>query len=175
MGPLPDVATYPLEECLSQVLRHHGVEESLMVLESATNQGRISPSQARLLIAEAPARRRGLKFFDPKAESGSETRVRLFLQRHRFQVQSQVVIEGIGRVDLKVGRSLLIECDSQEFHGDHRVDRRRDVGAAEQGYAKQRLSFEQVHHTWADTQRFLLRLLSTGKHLLPPRPLGWLK
>lgn len=171
-GRFPETAVFPLADCLRQVIKHHEPEASLMVLESAVNKELMRPSEARHIIAGGSVRsRRTLEFFDPKAESGSETRVRLFLQQHRFKVRSQVVIPGVGRVDLLVGKSQILECDSQAHHGDHRVDRRRDLAARELGYDSDRLSFEQVHHTWEATQEFLLRLLRTGRHLLEPRPL----
>ncbi|MBB1508351.1 hypothetical protein [Tessaracoccus sp. MC1756] len=86
-GPLPGQAVFPVLDCLAQVIRHHTPGEALMVLESAANKALITPGQARLLIADAPARKqRLLKFFNPLAESGSETRVRLWLQQQRIPV-----------------------------------------------------------------------------------------
>lgn len=143
-----------------------------MVLESAVNKAMLTSEAAETLIREAPVhKQRTLKFFDGDAGSGSETRVRLFLQQHRFHVQSQQQIVGVGAVDLLVGRALIIECDSAGHHSDHREDRRRDLAARELGYSTLRLSYSQVHRTWSKTSAKLLRILRTGEHLIAPSPL----
>lgn len=142
-----------------------------MVLESATNLGLITRASAEQHIGLASLRmQRTLSFFDPSAGSGSETRVRLFLQQHRFPVRSQVAIDGVGHVDLLVGRSLIVECDSASHHSDHREDRRRDLAARELGYSTLRLSYSQVHRTWSRTSEKLLHLLRTQRHLAGPAP-----
>lgn len=170
-GPLPEAALFPLQDCLAQAIRHHTPEESLSVLESAVNQGRISPTQAQLLIAEAPGGKlRQLKFFDPRSESGSETKVRLWLQSHRFPVRTQVTIPGVGRVDFVVGTSLIIECDSREHHLYSDEDFRRDMAARALGYTPIRLSYHQIHHEWERTAQYLLQLLRTRQHLRVLRP-----
>ena len=142
-----------------------------MVLESAVNGGRLHAAEARAMISAATQRnRRVLDFFDPAAESGSETRVRLFLRRHRFPVQSQVLIPGVGRVDLLVGRSLILECDSVAHHSDPTADRRRDLDSYALGFDTRRLSYEQVHVSWNSTQQALLSQLRSGHHLRPALP-----
>lgn len=142
-----------------------------MVLESAVNLRKLPASSAWGLIRRAPVHtQRTLRFFDANAASGSETRVRLLLQQHRFSVRSQHEISGVGRVDLLVGRSLILECDSATHHSDHREDRRRDLAARELGYTTVRLSYSQIHHTWSNTRPRLLRILRTGRHLAPPLP-----
>lgn len=143
-----------------------------MVLESAVQKALLSDDDAHALIREASVhKRRTLQFFDGSAGSGSETRVRLFLQQHRFNVRPQQKIAGVGAVDLLVGKSLIIECDSAAHHTDHREDRRRDLAARELGYSTVRLSYSQIHRTWSKTQAKVLRILRTGKHLAPPSPL----
>lgn len=169
---LPQDAMFDLEGCLAQVIRYHSAEDALIVLESAANQGRVTPSQAGLLISDAPvAKQRTLKFFDPRAESGSETKVRLWLQRNRFGVRTQVSIPGVGRVDHLVGQSTIIECDSAQHHPYREEDYRRDLAARDLGYMPIRLSFHQVHHQWDETRESLLRHFRTGQHRRAPRPL----
>ena len=172
-GHLPRLALYRLIDCLAQVIRHHSPEEALMVLESAVNKELLSTDVADILIRRAPVhKQRTLQFFDGDAGSGSETRVRLFLQQHRFTVRPQRQIAGVGAVDLLVGRSLIIECDSAAHHTDHREDRRRDLAARELGYSTLRLSYSQIHRTWSKTSAKLLRILRTGEHLTPPSPVA---
>lgn len=63
-----------------------------------------------------------------------------------FSVIVQPRIEGVGRVDLRVGK-LLIECDSKAHHtsmANYRNDRRRDRCALVRGWLKMRLTYEDV-------------------------------
>lgn len=166
---LPRTAVYPLADCLEQVARHHDPESALMVLESAVNGGKLPVSDARAIIAGMPEhKRRSLDFFDPRAMSGSETRVRLFLQQHRFPVRPQVFVPGSGYVDLLVGRSLIIECDSVAHHSDPTLDRDRDLNNRLLGYDSLRLSYPQIHQSWPQTSAMLLSVLRTRHHLKPP-------
>jgi very-short-patch-repair endonuclease len=164
--------TYDVVECLRQVVRFHDVETSLIVLESACNLRLISARTATGLIAEcAPRRAQQLSRFDPRAESGSETRVRLFLVRRGYRVRPQAVVSGVGRVDLLVGESLIIECDSHAHHtgeANYCADRRRDLNATASGYLVVRLTWEQCFLTWPSTTRLLVTHLQTRRYLRPP-------
>jgi very-short-patch-repair endonuclease len=159
-------------ECLRQVLRYHGVETALIVLASACNLGLVSERTVAELIAECPAHQaRQLARFDPRSESGSETRVRLFLVRRGYKVRPQAVIPGVGRVDLLVGESLIIECDSHAHHtgeASYRNDRRRDLSATADDYRVVRLAWEQCFLTWPTTTSLLLTHLHTRRYLRPP-------
>jgi very-short-patch-repair endonuclease len=153
-------------------MRHHDVETALIVLESARHLGLIDSTEVSDLIAGAPRRSApGLSRFDPRSESGTETRVRLFLARLGYGVRPQVVIRGIGRVDLLVGESLIIECDSRAHHtGEetYRRDRERDLVAAALGYRVIRLTWEQVFLDWEATRALLLEHLRTRLYRRPP-------
>jgi very-short-patch-repair endonuclease len=163
---------YDVVECLRQVLRHHDVETSLIVLESACNLLLVSERTVAELVADCPKPvAEQLARFDGRAESGSETRVRQFLVRRGYLVRPQVRIPGVGRVDLLVGESLIVECDSHAHHtGEthYRADRSRDLHAAAQGYRVVRLTWEQVFLTWTDTQALLLQHLRTRRYRRPP-------
>jgi very-short-patch-repair endonuclease len=164
--------TYDVVECLRHVLRYHDVETSLIVLESACNLRLISESTARGLIAERPERRRRqLVWFDPRSESGTETRARLFLVRRGYRVRIQEHVRGVGRVDLLVGESLIIECDSHAHHtgeANYRTDRSRDLSATASGRRVIRLTWEQCFITWETTMDLLLTHLRTRRYLRPP-------
>ena len=169
----PGVIRYDVVECLRHVLRHHDVETSLIVLESACNLRLVSVTTVGDLIAECPAPiAEQLTRFDPRSESGSETRVRLFLERLGYPVRPQVSIRGVGRVDLLVGESLIIECDSHAHHTgetQYQNDRSRDLNALAGGYRVVRLTWEQIFLTWASTQTLLLTHLRTRRYRRAPR------
>lgn len=174
-GPQPREALCSLLDCLDHVIHRHDSVTALVCLESAVNRGLIRPSVAQELIDCSPHRaRRGLQHFHPAAESGSETVVRAFLMSHRVSVRPQVNVAGVGRVDLLVGRSLIIECDSELYHsGTIHTDRQRDLMARRLGYTIVRLSWEQVWLHWDETRRFLLDLVRTRRHVNALRPLAW--
>ncbi len=162
-----------LEMCLDHVLRHHSVETGLMVLESAVDRGLITVASASALIAAQPQRKRlgGLHHFDPRSGSGSETRVRLWFQRRNVRVRSQVSIAGVGRVDLLVGESLVIEVDSRAHHtGEigYREDRRRDLALYALGFDRLRLTWEQVFLEWPASVRLLKEGLVRSRYRRPP-------
>lgn len=162
----------PLVACLREIMTCVDHESALICLESAVAKRRVSAKVARRLLAELPEReRRRLMRFDPASESGSETRVRLYFQRRRIDVRSQVVIPGVGRVDLLVGKSIIVECDSREHHATERayaIDRARDLAAMRQGYTVIRLTWEQVFLDWDITQQVLLGLTRARRRVLRP-------
>jgi very-short-patch-repair endonuclease len=168
---------FGLVDCLRQVLRHHDVETSLIVLESVINLRMVPQSVVVGLTRECPPRRAGQlrARLDPKAESGTETRVRLFLARRGYRVRSQVVIPRVGRVDLLVGESLIIECDSHAHHTGESAywsDRTRDLRAAALGYRVIRLTWEQVFLDWEVTQALLVEHLRGRAYRRPASAYG---
>lgn len=169
----PNQPIFPLQDCLQQVLHRHDAETALICLESAANRRLISVDEATALIASAPVKRRSaLRFFDPKAESGVETRVRLYLQRRGVAVDSQVQIPGVGRADLVAG-SLVIECDGRRYHSEDDAfdrDRERDLQTMRAGHRWLRLSYSQVFSRWASTQEALSDILQTRRHRSKSKP-----
>ncbi|MDO5493326.1 MAG: type IV toxin-antitoxin system AbiEi family antitoxin domain-containing protein [Nesterenkonia sp.] len=168
-------AVLPVADAVAQVLHRHDEETGLIVLESAVNRGALDQAEAEHLLATVPMRaRRAAQHFSPLAQSGSETRLRLFFQRRGVPVQPQVFIPGVGRVDLLVGRSWILEADSRAFHtspSQIAVDRGRDFESRGLGFMTDRLGYEQLWHSWDLTQRWLLAVLRTRRHLQPPVPL----
>ena len=164
-----------LEECLLDVCRFHEVETGMIVLESAMNQKFLDLEQAHILLERLSApKHETYHFLSDQAESGSETRVRYFLEKLGVAVHPQRIISGIGRVDLLVGKSLIIECDSRAHHTadeNYHRDRERDIVAQMLGYRVIRLSFRHIWFDWAQTQAFLKRTLQTRRHRKDPRPL----
>ncbi|SDU77879.1 hypothetical protein SAMN04489737_0213 [Arcanobacterium phocae] len=162
----------PLTDAIEQVLQHHDAETGLVVLDSLLNQHKITSHVADIMISRTQSQKqRILKRYTADSQSGSETRVRNYLLSKKYLVATQVPVEGVGRVDLLVGQSLIIECDSSTFHSqpiDVMRDRERDLQAKLRGYSVLRLSYEHVWHRWPETQRIIDTFLHTGEHRMPP-------
>ena len=169
-------AVAPLEASIAHVLHRHDEETGLVVLESAVNMKRLHVADARGLLADWSIRgARTGQHFSALAQSGSETRLRLFFQRLRVPVQPQALVAGVGHVDLLVGRSWIIEADSERHHSSPSnvaIDRERDLTARELGYIRDRLSYEQIWLRWQRTQSWLTTMLRTRRHLKSPNPPG---
>ncbi|WP_138917946.1 hypothetical protein [Gordonia effusa] len=98
--------------------------------------------------------------------SGTESIVRLRLRVLGFNVDVQVLIEEVGRVDLVVGQ-LVIECDSAGFHtskqartADSRPDRQTLIGHR----IVIRLMYDEVIFDWPVVLREIRALTDTGRH-----------
>lgn len=167
--PVPDL---PL--VLEHAARCLPSVDAAVLLESAVNRRRMSFAAARALVDGLPARfRRPLERIRPDAESGTETTVRWWLESRGIGVRAQVRFPGQNRrMDLLVGRSLVIECDSREFHDDpggYQEDRQRDLYLVAMGYQVIRLTWEQVFLHWTETERMLRAVLGRGAHLRAPQ------
>lgn len=166
--PCPSRAVWPLLDCLQQVAHRHDPESALVTFDSALYLGLATLPDLRAVLSELPQRAQRIGPFLGRAESGSETRVRFFLQRRNVPVRSQVQIPGVGRVDLLVGDALIVECDSDAHHRsreEHQEDRRRDLAARDLGYEVLRLTYHQIWYDWAATQQSLLRLIHERRHI----------
>jgi len=75
------------------------------------------------------------RYVDARAESGLESIVRVLACQLGFRVQSQVRIDGVGRVDLVVERWIAVETDGTAFHGVSLSarDRQRDSRLSARG------------------------------------------
>lgn len=168
--PVPD---------LSLVLTHAGhclpVVKTAVLLESALHRGLATRHEVDRIIASLPHRKaRSLVRVRSDAESGTETTVRWWFESIGVSVRPQVRFpDGRRRMDLLVGRSWVIECDSREFHDDpvaYDDDRERDLHLAAHGYRVTRLTWSQVFLRWDRTEQMLRAILGLGEHLLSPRP-----
>lgn len=117
-------------------------------LDSALNRGLIGEADLADIFAALPRRFAVLRrLIDARAESGTETLVRLMARALGCRVELQVFFDGVGRVDLVIDGWLVVECDSKEFHsswGQQAKDRARDAALAARGYATLRLTAAQV-------------------------------
>lgn len=164
-----------VEDCLVDVMTHHDPETALIVLESAVNNRFITFSDGEALIAGLTARKRKpLRFFERGAQSGSETRIRLFFRRRNIKVKPQEPLRNIGWVDLLVGKSLIVECDGRAYHSSESAthnDRVRDEYADLQGYSVIRLSYGQIWDEWEQTQEYLEKKIKTHRYRYLPQPI----
>ncbi|WP_377793120.1 hypothetical protein [Brachybacterium sp. GCM10030267] len=149
--------------------------KAAILFESAVHQRKLTLAAAQALVARLPTRpRRPLSRIRGDAESGTETAVRCWLEERRIEVRPQVrFVDGAGderRMDLLVGHSWVIECDSRNFHDDpasYQADRHRDLFLRAKGYTVTRLTWEQVFLEWKATEVMLCAVLGRGDHRLP--------
>ncbi|OYO18405.1 hypothetical protein CGZ93_15595 [Enemella dayhoffiae] len=152
--------------------RCRSTHEFVVLLDSALDKKKLTRTELEHLLADEPrAIRRALQHVD-RAESGTETLVRLRLRSRGIKLRPQAVIPGIGRVDLLVGERLVIEVDSYEHHSQgagYEEDRPRDQQLLALGYLVIRVSYLQVLFRWAEAEASILTILRRGDHYWPRR------
>lgn len=145
-GAPKDQVVADLVEALAQACRCQAPRAAIATLESAWHLGLVDEDGIADVFRLLPRRFAVLRpFLEPRSESGVETFVRLLLRALGCDVQVQVVIPGVGRVDLLVDGWLIVECDSKTYHEGwlkQRDDRRRDCAAAVLGYTSLRVLAE---------------------------------
>jgi len=150
-GALP-----PVENVLLQIAVCAGEETFFAALESALRQALLSPSGLRWLRRRLPTALRWLVgFARSDADSGLESLLRLRLNRMGVEVRTQILIDGVGEVDLVIGEHLIIEADGRENHSDEAArakDLRRDAAASACGYETLRFTYAMIVHGWPDVE-----------------------
>lgn len=155
---------------LPTALRHAArclpTEEFIVICDSILNRGILTPSALDAeLGGTSKSVQRALSWVDGRAESGTETLVRLRLSSRNLPVQPQVEVPGVGRVDLVVGTAMIIEVDGYEYHADpaqFEKDRLRDLQARAIGFNPIRLTYSQVIYQWNVVDPLLLELIRRG-------------
>lgn len=121
---------------------------AVATLDNALHRGLVGEPEIAEIFAALPSKYRIVRaLLDRRAESGTETLMRLMVRAAGATYDLQVVIDGVGRVDLLVDGWLVIECDSEEFHSSwHQQlkDRRRDLALAQRGYVTWRVTAAQI-------------------------------
>lgn len=121
---------------------------AVATLDSALNRRLVTPAELGALMARMPRRVRRLRrHLDAAAESGLESVLRYAIRAESWRVESQVRIDGVGRVDLVIDGWLVIEADGSAWHDDHEsVDRDRERNAAivRLGYRWHRFGHRQI-------------------------------
>lgn len=166
-----DGAILPPPHALDHAARCLSARDAAILFESAAHTGLVPLWQIDDILAGLPQRtRRALGQIDHRAESGTETVVRRFFERMGVQVEPQVRIDQVGRVDLRVGERLIIECDSRAHHTSEAAyaeDRRRDLQLVLRGYVVVRLTWADVMLHGEATEVLLRELIRTGRHRIP--------
>ncbi|QEO13309.1 DUF559 domain-containing protein [Agromyces intestinalis] len=156
-------------DALRQVLGCLGAEEFFVCLESAMRRRLIDRRGLDRLSSGLPAEHRWLtEFARWNADSGLESLLRLRLRRYGIDVQSQVEVPGVGRVDFVVGDRLILEVDGRSNHESpqHRhKDLRRDALAAALGFETLRFDYALVVHEWGIVEAAILARVDRGLHL----------
>lgn len=138
---------------------------AVVVVDSVLNRGILSADDVTRILGASPRGRRVLALIDGRAESGIETLPRLALRARRVRVRTQVVIPGVGRVDLLIGDRLILECDGREWHADFEADRARDRALIARGYLVIRASYRQILDGWGTVEAQILALVRRREHL----------
>ena len=140
----------------------------IATVDSALHARVVGRSDLRKIAAALPsAARTALGLVDPAADSGLETIVRVIAVRLGFRVSSQVVMPGIGRVDLVIEDWIAVETDGTAFHdvalAPH--DRRRDALLAATGRSVLRPGYSLVVHDRMAVARQLIGAVETHRRI----------
>lgn len=141
LAALPDVLLHALL-CLPEL-------ESLVMVECAYNRGDLEPSS---LLQHLKGNRSGkarnvVSKVERGADSLLETLARVLFRDAGIATETQVWIEGIGRVDFLLEGFLIVEIDELAFHLEPRQfkkDRRRDNQAVRHGLPVLRFFYDDV-------------------------------
>lgn len=150
-------------------------EDFIAISDSILNQRLMTIDEMRSELVAAPmSKQLLLDKCDGNAQSGTESMVRVRLRAKRLKVRTQVMIEGLGHVDLLIGKAMIIEVDGETFHRtdpQYAEDRRRDRKALELGYFPLRYTYKDVVLNWAECEKQILNLVRQKRHrrLIPTR------
>jgi very-short-patch-repair endonuclease len=156
-----------IEHALVHAHECHGDEFFFAAFESAWNKRLIGAGERSRIRAALPASARWLvDLARGNAESGLESLVRLRLYLLGIDVETQVDIPGVGRVDFVIDGRLIIEADGRENHegGENRQkDLRRDAAASALGYESLRFDYWQIIDEWDQILPAILAALARAR------------
>ncbi len=137
-----------------------------VVAESALNRRAITPAEWDGVLASLPSRvRAALPSVSTASGSGIES---IFVSRIRalgLVVEQQVMLPGVGIVDVVIGKHLVVELDGAQFHRDDARDRRRDAVCSTLGYRVLRFLANQVTREWPLVEAAVIAAVVRGDHL----------
>lgn len=157
----------PVETALLHTHRCGGDESFFVSFESAWRLGLVSrAARARIRRALPECARWLVDLARPDADSGLESLLRLRLHYHGISLDTQVTINGVGRVDFVLAGRLIIEVDGRANHASsdkRHKDLMRDAVASRLGYETLRFDYAQVVHEWPTVQSAILGALERAR------------
>lgn len=164
-----------LKEALIAAVKCGTPEQAFIVLESALKLGLATPNEVSEIlthVSQKKARKIGMP--GSRSDSGSESALAFRLRNLKLKFEQQVWIRDVGRVDILVGKSLVIELDSWQHHqADRRAyhrDRERDAVLIARGYTVIRLTYSHVFFEWPKFEALLRGYIKRGLHKKAVRP-----
>jgi very-short-patch-repair endonuclease len=154
----------PVLLVLEHALRVLRPELGIAMVDSALHDRQLRGPDLATLTAALPAHLAAVaRMADGRCESGIESVACYLLRLAGLRVEPQVVIPGVGRVDLLVEGRLVVELDGREWHDDRSAfarDRRRDAAAAAARYRTLRFDYGQVMFAWPTVLAAVLAALA---------------
>ncbi|MFT4258835.1 endonuclease domain-containing protein [Microbacterium sp.] len=141
-----------------------GDEAFFAAFESACNRGLLPrAARARIRLALPEGARWLVDLARGDAQSGLESLLRLRLHILGIQLECQVQIDGVGRVDFVLGGRLILEADGKENHdglSKRHKDLVRDAAASRLGYETLHFDYAQIVYNWDTVQSAILAALA---------------
>ncbi|MGV8884596.1 MAG: DUF559 domain-containing protein [Microbacteriaceae bacterium] len=158
-----------IRQILFDMVWCHSPEIVVATVDTALHAGWLTVDDWLAAIACVPARlRKLLRRVDDASESFLESIMRFRLSMIGVPTVLQVRIPGVGRVDLLIGRRLVIELDGWRFHKDRaqfEEDRRRDARLALLGYRVLRFTYRQLMRRWRSVLASVEACVARGDHV----------
>lgn len=135
-------------DALAQIIRCQPRNYALAALDTALHERAIRPSDLAEIFRHIPDKHGELRtLIDARADAGQESVLRQLIRDAGLRCEIQVVIGGVGRVDIVVEGCVVVEADSRAHHKtweQHVRDRTRDRLLAELGYPSLRVLYQDI-------------------------------
>lgn len=149
------------------------MDDALTVWESAMRLEKLDPAALRLVPWRHRVAQQLASECTGLSDSGIETFLVTRMARRGVIVKQQVWLAG-HPVDGLIGDWLVVQTDGHEHHStpaDRARDAAHDAELTLRGYTVLRFTYAQVIRNWPETERIILRAMSSGLHLRPRRAL----
>lgn len=141
----------PVAPALIHLYKCEGEEAFFAAYESAWNKRILSASARREIRQGLPKKAWWmLDLARSDSQSGLESLLRLRLHLLGIEIECQVEIPTVGRVDFVIGGRVILEADGKEFHTGqrHHADLMRDAASSALGYETLRFDYAMIIHNW---------------------------
>jgi very-short-patch-repair endonuclease len=140
-----------VEDALVHAFHCYGEEFFFCAFQSAWNKRLIrADARARIRAALPQTARWLVDFARGDSQSGLESLVRLRLHLIGIEVQTQVELPGVGRVDFVIAGRIILEADGKENHEGRmrHKDLMRDAAASALGYESLHFDYDMIINDW---------------------------